>query len=216
MHYSNSKSTRGFTLIEVLVSMTLMAMVAAVVLSALRSGLAIWDKGTNHVDALRRSRVVLDVLNDQIRGALPLTYSIKIGERVIAPPAFEGGPTELRLVSRTSFKDGPDNIPRWVDVRWSSGKLTVEERRILPPDNTPDSAVLWQDTVLSGQSCSFDFLPYAQPNRPATWLPEWRYPANPNLPRAVRLICTMQTNDRVQLVIPLDYAESSAEGLVLR
>jgi prepilin-type N-terminal cleavage/methylation domain-containing protein len=206
----------GFTLIEVLVSITLMAMLATVVLSAMRSGLAIWDRGTNHLESLRRSRVVLDVLNDQIRGAMPLTHTVKVGERVLLPLAFEGSGFGLRFVSRASFKDGPDGIPRWVDIRWNSGELTVEERRILPPDNVPDSEVYWRGTVLQGESCTFDFRSDAQPGKPAAWLREWRYPVNSTLPRAIRLNCLLQAKNEVQLIIPLDYAESAAAGLTLR
>lgn len=216
MSCNNSKSKGGFTLIEVLVSMTLMAMIAAVVLSAMRSGLTVWDKGGGHIDALRRSRVVFDVLNDQIRGSLPLTYTVKTGDRAAALLAFEGSSTELRFVSRASFKDGPDGIPRWVDLRWNSGELTVEERRILPPDNAADAAVLWRQAVLHGESCSFDFLSGSQSNRPPEWLSEWRYTANAPLPRAVRINCVLKAKDKVRLLIPLDYAASSAAGLTLR
>jgi hypothetical protein len=206
----------------VVVSITLMAMVAAVVLSAMRSGLSMWDKGGNRIDALRQSRLVADILNDQIRGALPLTYTLRVNERVALPLAFEGDRTSLRLVSRASFKDGPDGIPRWIQIRWiadsnaPAGVLNVEERRILPPDNTPDPVVYWQGTVLRGKTCSFDFLD-TQPNKPVAWPQEWRYPSNTTLPKAVRLSCALQqAKDAMKLVIPLDYAASSAEGLILR
>ena len=137
------------------------------------------------------------------------------------PLAFEGDRTSLRFVSRTSFKDGPDGIPRWIQIRWiadpaaPAGALSVEERRILPPDNTPDSTIYWQGTVLHGESCAFDFL-LAQPNKPVVWLQEWRYPANPTLPKAVRLNCALKQKNTTKLVIPLDYAASSADGLTLR
>ena len=68
MPCNNPDRQAGFSLIEVLVSMTMMAMVAAVVLSAMRSGLAMWDKGGNHIEALRHSRLVVDVLNDRSEG----------------------------------------------------------------------------------------------------------------------------------------------------
>jgi prepilin-type N-terminal cleavage/methylation domain-containing protein len=212
----------GFTLIEVLVSITLMAAIATVVLSATRSGMSMWDKGTNHIESLRRSRVVMDVLNDQIRGALPLTYEVRADDRVSALLAFEGTGTGLRFVTRTSFKDGPDGVPRWVHIHWnhdgqsSAGDLIVEERRILPPDNVPDPTVYWRGSVLGGSICSFAFLPPTQPNKPATWLQEWHYPANSTLPKAVRLDCILNDKSTVRSVLPLDYAASSTVGLTLR
>jgi prepilin-type N-terminal cleavage/methylation domain-containing protein len=222
MRCSRSFPQAGFTLIEVLVSITMMAMVAAVVVSAMRSGLSMWDKGTKHIETLRRSRVVLDLLNDQIRGALPLTYIVRAGDRIATLPAFDGARTSMRFATRTSFKDGPDGIPRWVSVAWTpdaetrSGQLIVEERRILPPDNAAEGAVYWRGTVFRGESCIFQFLLEAQAGKPAVWLEDWHFPPHTTLPRAVRLNCVSETKTSMQSVLPLDYAASSAAGWTLR
>jgi hypothetical protein len=181
-----------------------------------------WEKGTNHIETLRRSRVVLDVLNDQIRGAIPLTYTVRAENRVSTLLAFDGTPARIRFVARTSFKDGPDGIPRWIDIRWNrdqqspAGELIVEERRILPPDNTPDTVVYWRGSVLKSESCSFAFMTNNEPNKPAIWLQEWHFDANSRLPRAVRLSCTLPSKQVVRSVLPLDYAAPSALGLTLR
>ena len=205
----------GFTLIEVLVSITIMAMLSAIILSALRSGTLAWDKGTNRIEELRRSRIATDILNDQIRGALPLTYVVRTTERVNSLLAFDGTRSGIRFVSRASFKDGPDGIPRWIDLKWADGSLNVEERRILSPDNLPDSNTYWRDSVFQGQSCIFNFLAQTATNVPAKWTDEWHYPGQQWLPRAVRLQCV--SNGRtLRSVIPLDYALSSTRGLTLR
>jgi hypothetical protein len=209
-------------LIEVLVSITMMAMVAAVVLSAMRSGLSMWDKGTKHIETLRRSRIVLELLNDQIRGALPLTYTVRADNRIATLPAFDGGRTSIRFATRTSFKDGPDGIPRWVSVVWTaeaqtgSGQLIVEERRILPPDSAAEGSVYWRGTAFRGESCFFQFLTEAQAGKPPVWLEDWHFPPHTTLPRAVRLNCVSEAKTSIQSVLPLDYAASSGSGWTLR
>jgi prepilin-type N-terminal cleavage/methylation domain-containing protein len=211
----SQRTVAGFTLIEVLVSITIMAMLSVIILSALRSGSLAWDKGTNRIEELRRSRIATDILNDQIRGALPLTYTVRTTEGAKTLLAFDGIRSGIRFVSRASFKDGPDGIPRWIDLKWAEGSLNVEERRILSPDNAPDSTAYWRDSVFQGQSCTFDFLAQTATNEPAKWMDEWHYPKQPWLPRAVRLQCV--SNGRpLRSVIPLDYALSSAKGLTLR
>jgi len=211
----------GFTLIEVLVSITLMAMISVALLSALRSGALAWDKGTAKIEDLRHTRVVSDIVEDQIRGALPLLYNFQTAERVMTLSGFEGTGTNLRFVSRSSFNDGPDGIPRWVDVRWtfdvkwSSGELIVEERRILPPDNLPESTASWHGAVLRADSCSFEFLAPYQANENAKWVQEWHSPPQQTLPRAVRMSCTSK-GKTTRSLLPLNYADSSAAGLVLR
>jgi prepilin-type N-terminal cleavage/methylation domain-containing protein len=216
LHCSKPNPNGGFTLIEVLVSVTMMAVVATVVVSAMRSGMSMWDRGTAHIETLRHSRIVLDVLNDQIRGALPFTYTVTVAQRQVALLAFEGTRTSIHFVTRTSFKDGPDGIPRWVDIHWTAGSLIVEEHRILPPDNTPDPGVYWQGAVYKGEGCAFDYLTHAQPNLPAHWVQEWNNPANLLLPKAVRLNCVLQNKTAVRSILPLDYVSSSVAGLQLR
>jgi general secretion pathway protein J len=211
----SSAAAAGFTLIEVVVSITIMAMLSVIILSALRSATLAWDKDTNRIEQLRRSRIATDILNDQIRGALPLTYTVRTTERVNSPLAFDGTRSGIRFVSRASFKDGPDGIPRWVDLKWADGSLNVEERRILSPDNLPDPNTYWRDSVFQGQSCTFDFLAQTASDQPAKWTDEWHYPAQPWLPRAVRLRCVSEGRT-LRSVIPLDYALSSTMGLTLR
>ena len=211
----------GFTLIEVIVSITLMAVISAVVVSALRTSFIVWDKETKHLESLHQSRAALEVLVSQIRGALPLIYGIKDGDRPVNIIAFEGDQAHVRFVSRTGFKDGPDSIARWVDIRWTGktdgqmGELVAEERRILPPDNSPDSTILWKSAILKADECSFEFLSLRVGNRGRNWTREWHYPSDTTLPAAVRMKC-VAGEKIVQPLIALDYAESSAAGLVIR
>jgi hypothetical protein len=218
----HSTRARGvFTLIEVVVSMTLMALVSVVVLAALRNSLTIWEKGTGHLDRLHRAHVVHEVLYEQIRSAIPFGYTIKVGEAAIRLLGFEGDRNHIRFVSRNSFKDGPNGIPRWVEIRWlanlqnGTGDLTAEERRILSPDNNPDSNVYLRENLLRANDCSFDFLKSSGPTEPAAWTQDWQPPKDATLPRAVRLTCLVESK-QIRSVIPLDYAASSAAGLLLR
>jgi prepilin-type N-terminal cleavage/methylation domain-containing protein len=211
----------GFTLIEVVVSMTLAATASMAVLLALRSGFTIWDRGADHLDRLHRTRVVHELLYDQIRGAMPFAHIVKQPERFIPLEAFEGGRNYIRFVSRSSFKDGPNGIPRWVEIRWlrnsqdETGNLTAEERRILSPDNKADSNIYTRENLFQANDCSFDFLKSGSPMEPPAWTLDWQPPKDATLPRAVRLTCFTEAN-QVRTIIPLDYAASSAAGLLLR
>jgi prepilin-type N-terminal cleavage/methylation domain-containing protein len=214
---NNRTGTRGFTLIELLVSVTIMAMISAVVVSGLRSGMLAWDKGTKHIEELRRSRVVFQVMHDAIAGALPLMYTVKTDKGPARRLAFDGGNNSVRFVSRMSFKDGPNSIPRWIFIRWmgganeQSGKLIAEERTIIPPDNLPDAAIYWSGAVLEADRCSFDFLPLEAPGKLLVWTRDWR-PLSDQLPKAIRIVCNARSKE-TSSVTALEYAASFAAGL---
>jgi prepilin-type N-terminal cleavage/methylation domain-containing protein len=219
MSSNNRTVASGFTLIELVVSLTIMAMISAAVFSALRSGLLVWEKGTAHIDDLRRSRVVLELLHESIGGALPFMYAVQAENPTLRSLAFEASHDHLRYVSRTSFKDGPNSVPRWIDIRWQrdpdkqSGALVVEERTILPPRNVPDSAVSWTGRVLEASTCSFDFLERTSSADPAMWTQAW-HPASEQLPKAVRIRCSGRSGEMVA-VSALEYTVSYAAGLRL-
>jgi len=196
-----------------------MAMVSAAVLSGLRTGLLVWNKGTDHVEDLHRSRVAVQLLRDSISGALPFMYIVRSGETSSRKLAFEASPDHLRFVSRISFKDGPGSIPRWIDIRWlqdpgrKSGLLVVDERIILPPDNVPDAAPYWSGNLLQAESCSFDFLDGNAGEKPVEWVREWQ-PSAEHLPKAIRVRCVAQSKE-VVVVNLLDYAASYTDGMRL-
>lgn len=224
MRWSNGslagdRNAAGFTLIEVIVSMTIMALLSVVVLSAVRTGTTVWNKNDAYLSHLHQSHTVIQMLHEQIRGAVPLFFDLKEPERKINVLAFEGDRVHIRFVSRNSFKDGPNGIPRWVEIRWAAqpqtpGNLFLEERRILSPSNQPDPNVYWQGNILQADSCSFDFLKNWVGNEPPAWIPEWPRPAT-LLPQAVRLNCVTKSR-KTTLITSLDHFESSTSGLVLQ
>ena len=202
----------GFTLIELIVAITILGLLAAVVSSGLRTGLRVWSRGNSELDDIRSSQVTLSLLRGQVQGALPLLFTQ--GPNQQPRPSFDGDSTKLRLVSRSSFLDGPEAAPRWVELGWESngdsGRLTVRESAILPGSDAPGSEPLWRGTVLDATKFRFEYLPRRLPNQTAAWIGEW--PAfNLQMPAAVRLSYTRRGRQH-QMVLPLEYAENSWSG----
>lgn len=62
---------RGFTLLELLVSMTLLAMLFVLLFGGLRFGMRAWERGTSTADAVDQVRAVQELLRGEIERACP-------------------------------------------------------------------------------------------------------------------------------------------------
>jgi prepilin-type N-terminal cleavage/methylation domain-containing protein len=109
MHFHNK---RGFTLIEVLVSLSIMALITGIAFSGLSAGIDSWERGTRRIQELDRSVSVERLLARQ----LPLATK---GQ-------FEGNSTTLEFVSSYSLANGPGD-PMTVKYSFESGNLVYSE-----------------------------------------------------------------------------------------
>jgi prepilin-type N-terminal cleavage/methylation domain-containing protein len=217
---NNTSRYRGFTLIEVLVSLTLMTLIGAVVISGLRTGMETTDRGSRAVRSLQRRQTVLAIIEAQVRSALPMQFA----EDTLRPQrhvAFEGDGNRLRLISNNSLWDGPDGIPRWIELDWngSSGSvspLLLREFRILPPFNTPQSAPLYESDLLTATRVEFAYLRRLRGADLPRWLDAWKPENVGELPAAVRIRIEFRKDDSTELLIPLETGPTNWQGLWLQ
>ena len=63
-------SSSGFTLLELILSLTILSVVLLLIFGALRVGTRAWEKGEKDVEIQQRRRAVLDLIQKQIASAL--------------------------------------------------------------------------------------------------------------------------------------------------
>jgi prepilin-type N-terminal cleavage/methylation domain-containing protein len=217
---NNLYRNRGFSLIEVLVSLTLMTLIGAVVVSGLRTGMETTDRGNRAVRNLQRRQTVLSIIEAQIRSALPMRYSQEAANPQ-SRVAFEGDRTRLRFVSSNSLWDGPDGIPRWIELDWSSSSgsespLRLREFRILPPFNTPQAAPMHESDLLPATRVEFAYLRHPRGTDLPRWLGAWPPQNVSELPAAVRIRIEFKKGDDTELLIPLEIGPTNWQGLWLQ
>jgi prepilin-type N-terminal cleavage/methylation domain-containing protein len=208
-----NRSARGFTLIELMVSLTLLAGLLAVTYSGFRVAVTMWEKGNERSQSFEQRQTVLEVLREQVRGVLPISYFVGQGAQRQQHVAFEGSPHGVRFVSATSWRDGPKAVPRWIELRWD-GRLKIDERRILSPLNTPSSESLWHLELDTFEDLQFRYLRRAQGNRPAEWVETWDMQERRELPAAIAMEGKIG-GESASLIVPLDYAEMNWKGYSL-
>lgn len=88
---------RGFTLIEVLLAVSILAVVVVLATTALRVGLRAWEAGQRRVDRQQESRALVELVSDTLAGAFP--YFGRLGQNPDRVVLFEGDPDEVRFVT---------------------------------------------------------------------------------------------------------------------
>ena len=175
----SSHSERGFTLIEVLVALTIMAMITAVAFAGLNIGIDSWQRGSRKIDELDTRFALERLLQRQV--ALADSH------------LFQGNNRELKFISTYSLMTGPSD-PVVVSYANDSGQLIYGEMPATEMDQNRPAPLTTQPL---GKFSKLDFRYLAEDaQQHHVWLDEW--PAGKALPLAVRI----QIADDV-LTIPL-------------
>ena len=159
-------SNGGFTLMELLVSMTLMGFVAVAILFGFRIGTNAWAKGGANLERLRTTQGTFDLLNRQI-GSMKDYYSKqRLEEAPVELLLFEGTPEGMRFVSNFSFKS------RSAGGLWLVEYFAVKSKESEQLDLMLNETRLPSDEVLA-QSI-FRNIEIGEDNRPVLRFPRFQ------------------------------------------
>ncbi len=112
----------GVTLLELLVSVTIVSLLATTALFAWRAGISAWEKAGTQLEEDRRVLAVHQLLQEQIASMVPYEARAERGRTVF----FQGEGQTARFISRYSLQQ-----------RSASGLFLVEYHVTAQPDPTP-------------------------------------------------------------------------------
>lgn len=165
-----SRNDRGLTLVEVLVSLTIMALITAVAFSGLSVGIDSWERGSKKIEEMENQFALERLVQRQIA----LSYA----------QAFRGNDSELEFVTSYSLVNGPSDLIK-VKYITNSGKFSYTETplAVYTPEGSSNGVTR---TLGSFPQIHFRYFG-TLPNRPAAaWVDEW--PMDIGLmPSAVRI-----------------------------
>jgi general secretion pathway protein J len=87
----------GFTLIEVMLAVSILAVVVLLATAALRIGLRAWEAGQRRADLQQENRALVELVGESLAGAFP--YLGRLGENPDRIVLFQGEPDEVRFVT---------------------------------------------------------------------------------------------------------------------
>jgi general secretion pathway protein J len=187
----------GFTLIEVIVTLTILGFIVLRVSGTFRLGFSSWEKGDAIKEDYQKIRMVSQLVSRQMKSLVP--YKIKTEKAEGDYLAFDGKTHSLRFVSALPIKaKRPEGfvyvVYQFKNEGDKKGRLVLYEQRALnrdffEDDLMEDSAV----TLVGGVSqVRFEYYREADKEKSRTeeWVEEWNAKEENELPRALRMTVT--------------------------
>jgi len=207
----------GFTLVEILVAVTLVAMMAVGLWAALRIGINSWARGTENIDASQRNRSIMDLVRKQIGSTYGAVAPVDLLTGTAAYPIFSGSETSVQFISLCSlrFHDNPGLTMVSYDVVQNAQgdyELVQKEAKYLGlnPErqdyfiNSTEQAL----TIFSNlESFKFEYFDPGDQTAGPQWVSSWDPHETQRLPTAISM--TFVTRDTRtgtlarQMVVPI-------------
>ncbi|MDF9392817.1 MULTISPECIES: prepilin-type N-terminal cleavage/methylation domain-containing protein [Methylococcus] len=183
--------SRGFTLIEVLIATSLLAVMSLILTASLRLAAASWEKGEVSVERASRALVVQEFLRARLAMALPIREPGEANRMVLA---FRGGPQTLSFVSTLPayVRGGLHRFRLYLAQSEEGTDLRVS---VMPLTNNPQDPVAPIDDVLVLEGVAQFRLSYLRQNElngELVWVEEWQELV---MPRMVRLVIQPEGED---------------------
>jgi general secretion pathway protein J len=191
----------GFTLLELLIAITLLGLLMAVLFGGLRLGARVWETADARLEASARLQIVQDFIRHRLTETLPLeAVPLELAEVGVSEPLFLGTIEAVRFVSLL-----PEHLGAAVylmelalaESRYADGtnNLVLRWRPFEPNDQAAEEEVEPQERVLieNVEALELSYFGTVDPEQPPDWWQSWE--GRPELPRLIRLQVRFTEND---------------------
>lgn len=194
-------SDRGFTLLELTVSMVLLAVIITVISGAIRLGYRSLDSGEKKIESLERFRMSLSIIDSQIQSGFPLTHE----DRGIKVLYFEGERGMLTFASNYSIWSGEKGF---VQVTYRVVQNEKGKQVLYASENTIGIENERETKLLDGfDEIYFEYFSQGPGTREAIWTDLWA--DDKALPQRITVNLS-RGGTRHSLIIPMRTGGSTA------
>ncbi len=215
----------GFTLVEMMVAVTLVALMALALWSVLRISVTSWKRGTEEIDANQRHRATMDLVQKQIASMYPLVPPLDLQAGTGVAPVFTGTEAGMQFISLCPlrFRDHPGlALVSYEVVRSDSGSYSLVERETRYLGGNPATQTNENpegepaDVIFDGlESLTFEYCDPGTAELPLQWVRDWDATDQGRLPSAISMtmvsLDTRGNRQIRQMVIPITALPASTQ-----
>jgi general secretion pathway protein J len=192
------RRARGFTLLEVLIALSIVGVLLVIAFGGLRVAMAAWRQGETRVEAHQHIRAVAYTLSRALGSTYP--YRATVGTSPELVILFEGSEKKLEFVTQSP------PLPLQAPIAFTAVGIVLEEGDepglVLRERALPNRDPFTQGTVVmrdpSVTSLAFSFL-----NEDGSWVDAWSGQDTKIIPRAIQLRLGVTLNGRTQAMPPM-------------
>jgi prepilin-type N-terminal cleavage/methylation domain-containing protein len=197
---SLARSACGFTLLEMIIAVTIVAMMALSLWAVFRISIRSWSRGTEFIDANQHRRSILDMVRKQLASTYGLVASPNPLERSPMRLIFSGTENSLRFISLNSlhFLESPGlTFVIYEIMQDSNGRFSLVEKEAQYLGQLSDQEVSASQSnptpVFENlSSCVFEYFDPQSSNTRSPWVREWDGEKLRRLPQAVSITMISQ------------------------
>ena len=212
---ASSKSQVGFTLLEVMVSIALMAVVMTILLAGFRLTENARRRGEEKLDVMARNLAEMEALQAQMSSAVPRMLTNNDDDQHGKLFSFRGTPKQLRFLSAFSWA-GERESGQWLATFQVETGSEGKEQLVVSEVGTPGDRELLSALLASAAPAThamplgdpadrieLSYLEPSKPGKPGSWIPEWKAEERKQLPRGVQVLWWQGNQEQVMtFVIP--------------
>jgi len=189
----------GFTLLELLVAITLLGLLSLALFGGVSFGMRVWDRSEKTADSARGRHVFEEELRDRLSRADPELDPKGPGE---AEVKFQGAPDRLSFLAPVDESGQLSELSYRYISDDANGRLEVSSKPELARSGSASQRILLKDVA----KAEFSYFGSQGPGSPTSWRNEWQHATR--LPQLVRIRLWLGRKKEAwpELVIPTKLA----------
>jgi len=190
----HTQCNKGFTLLELMISMVMIGIIVLIIAGAMRLGFRSVQAGERKIESLERTRTAITILDSQIQSQIPLTYD----DEGVQKPYFSGSRESLQFTTNYSIWGGERG---YVTVLYTVGQDDNGKRALYASENLVHVEQKSQTQLLNAlDSIYFEYFYKDPTSEVGQWVEQWT--DDTSIPEKVR-INLIDGTKHFSMIIPM-------------